>query len=323
MRINKFILMASTAFATNISAAQAEISVIASIKPVHSLVAGVMKGVGSPNIIVDGAGSPHSYSLKPSQAKELQEANAVFWFGRDLETFLEKPIEALSSKANVVKLLDTDGLLKLEFREGGPFSEHDHDDHKDHDDHDDHKDHDDHDDHHDHGEHDPHVWLDPKNASILVGKIADELSLIDPSNATKYANNAKKIQGDLNQLVEDITVELKPLSNEGYIVFHDAYQYFEKRFGVSAIGSVTVSPEILPGIERTKELREKIVSLEASCVFSEPQFEPKIVNTLVEGTGVGTGVLDPLGASIENGPDLYFKLIRNMASSIKNCLTKS
>ena len=132
MRINKFILMASTAFATSISAAQAEISVIASIKPVHSLVAGVMKGVGSPNIIVDGAGSPHSYSLKPSQAKELQEANAVFWFGRDLETFLEKPIEALSSNANVVKLLDTDGLLKLEFREGGPFSEHDHDDHDDH-----------------------------------------------------------------------------------------------------------------------------------------------------------------------------------------------
>ena len=319
MRINKFILMASTAFATSISAAQAEISVIASIKPVHSLVAGVMKGVGSPNIIVDGAGSPHSYSLKPSQAKELQEANAVFWFGRDLETFLEKPIEALSSNANVVKLLDTDGLLKLEFREGGPFSEHDHDDHDDHKDHDDHDDHD----HHDHGEHDPHVWLDPKNASLLVEKIADELSLIDPSNATKYANNAKKIQGDLNQLVEDITIELKPLSNEGYIVFHDAYQYFEKRFGVSAIGSVTVSPEILPGVERTKELREKIVSLEASCVFSEPQFEPKIVNTLVEGTGVGTGVLDPLGASIENGPDLYFKLIRNMASSLKNCLTKS
>ena len=147
MRINKFILMASTAFATSISVAQAEISVIASIKPVHSLVAGVMKGVGSPNIIVDGAGSPHSYSLKPSQAKELQEANAVFWFGRDLETFLEKPIEALSSNANVVKLLDTDGLLKLEFREGGPFSEHDHDDHDDHDDHKDHDDHDDHDDH--------------------------------------------------------------------------------------------------------------------------------------------------------------------------------
>ncbi len=159
----------------------------------------------------------------------------------------------------------------------------------------------------------------------MVEKIADELSLIDPSNAdTKYANNAKKIQGDLNQLVEDITVELKPLSNEGYIVFHDAYQYFEKRFGVSAIGSVTVSPEILPGaVERTKELREKIVSLEASCVFSEPQFEPKIISTLVEGTQVGTGVLDPLGASIENGPDLYFKLIRNMASSLKNCLTKS
>ena len=343
MRANKFILMASTAFATSISVAQADISVVASIKPVHSLVAGVMEGIGTPNIIVDGAGSPHSYSLKPSQARELQDADAVFWFGHGLETFLEKPLEAISTNAKVVELIDTDGLLKLKFREGGPFSEHDHDDdHKDHDDDhkdrdddhkdhdDDHKDHDDdhkdHDDDHEdhaHGEYDPHIWLDPKNASILVQKISDELSVIDPSNADAYVNNAKKMEEKLNLLVNELKTTLEPFSDEGYIVFHDAYQYFEKRFGVSAIGSVTVSPEILPGAERTIELREKIVSLEASCVFSEPQFEPKIISTLVEGTQVGTGVLDPLGASIENGPDLYFKLIRNMASSLKNCLTKS
>ena len=141
MRANKFILMASTAFATSISVAQADISVVASIKPVHSLVAGVMEGIGTPNIIVDGAGSPHSYSLKPSQARELQDADAVFWFGHGLETFLEKPLEAISTNAKVVELIDTDGLLKLKFREGGPFSEHDHDDdHKDHDDDDDHND---------------------------------------------------------------------------------------------------------------------------------------------------------------------------------------
>jgi zinc transport system substrate-binding protein len=127
----------------------------------------------------------------------------------------------------------------------------------------------------------------------------------------------------INELVEELTIELKPLSDEGYIVFHDAYQYFEKRFGISAVGSVTVSPEILPGVKRTKELRHKITDLGASCVFSEPQFEPKLVETLVEGTEVGTGVLDPLGASIQNGPDLYFKLIRNMASSLKDCLLKS
>ena len=315
MRANKFILMASTAFATSISVAQADISVVASIKPVHSLVAGVMEGIGTPNIIVDGAGSPHSYSLKPSQARELQDADAVFWFGHGLETFLEKPLEAISTNAKVVELINTDGLLKLKFREGGPFSEHDHDDdHKEHDD--DHKD-------HAHGEYDPHIWLDPKNASILVQKISDELSVIDPSNTDAYVNNAKKMEEKLNLLVNELKTALEPFSDEGYIVFHDAYQYFEKRFGVSAIGSVTVSPEILPGAERTIELREKIVSLEASCVFSEPQFEPKIISTLVEGTQVGTGVLDPLGASIENGPDLYFKLIRNMASSLKNCLTKS
>ena len=322
MRVNKFILLASTAIATSISAAHADVSVITSIKPLHSLVSGVMDGVGSPNIIVDGAVSPHSYSLKPSQARDLQEADIVFWFGRDLETFLEKPIEAISSDANIVKLLDTEGLLKLNFREGGPFSEHDHDDHDDHKDHDDHDDHKDHDEH-DHGEYDPHVWLDPQNASILVQKISDELSAIDSANAANYANNAAKMKNQLNELVEELTIELKPLSDEGYIVFHDAYQYFEKRFGISAVGSVTVSPEILPGVERTKELRHKVTDLEASCVFSEPQFEPKLVEILVEGTEVGTGVLDPLGASIQNGPDLYFKLIRNMASSLKNCLLKS
>ena len=331
MRVVSTAFLATTILMSSTTLANADVKVIASIKPVHSLVAAVMDGVGKPELLVEGAGSPHTYSLKPSQAKKLQEADLVFWMSHDLEAFLENSIEGIAKNAKSVPLMESHGLTTLNFREGGAFDAHshddhdDHDDHKDHDDHDDHKDHDGHDDHghHDHGEHDPHVWLDPKNASLLVEKIADELSLIDPSNATKYANNAKKIQGDLNQLVEDITVELKPLSNEGYIVFHDAYQYFEKRFGVSAIGSVTVSPEILPGVERTKELREKIVSLEASCVFSEPQFEPKIVSTLVEGTQVGTGVLDPLGASIENGPDLYFKLIRNMASSLKNCLTKS
>ncbi|MDG1029382.1 MAG: zinc ABC transporter substrate-binding protein, partial [Alphaproteobacteria bacterium] len=201
-----------------------------------------------------------------------------------------------------------------------------HDDHDDkHDDHDDkHDDHDDkHDDHDDHNETDPHVWLDPQNAKALVHEIEEQLAKIDPENAEVYEANASIIMKKLDKLTNEIDVNLKPIRGRGYVVFHDAYQYFENRFGISAIGSITVSPEAMPGAERVRELQEKIIELDATCVFSEPQFQPKLIATVTEGTNAGTGVLDPLGASLENGPKLYFELIRNMANSLKDCLTKS
>ena len=205
------------------------------------------------------------------------------------------------------------------------------DDHDDHgkdkhakDDHDDHgKDKhakDDHDDH-GHGEFDPHVWLDPINAKAIVHEIEEALVKADPKNAQKYEANADRISGEMDQLVKELRAQLQPVQDKGFIVFHDAYQYFEQRFGVSAIGSITVSPEVMPGAERVSVLRNKIKDLKATCVFSEPQFEPKLVTTLVEGTGARTGVLDPLGASLTKGPDLYFQLVREMARSLKECLS--
>ena len=150
--------------------------------------------------------------------------------------------------------------------------------------------------------------------------IADVLSDSDPDNKQTYEANADAMLTKLDQLVDDVTTELKPVQDRGYIVFHDAYQYFERRFNVSAIGSITVSPEVLPGADRIRELQEKVASLDASCVFSEPQFEPRLVSTITENTNTRTGVLDPLGSSIENGPDQYFQLIRDMSSSLKECL---
>ena len=199
----------------------------------------------------------------------------------------------------------------------------DHDDHK-HDDHDDHK-HDDHEEdghagHDDHGEFDVHFWLDPKNAKAMVHEIEEHLSKADPKNAQIYASNADSLMAKLDDLIVEINAELTPVSGKGYIVFHDAYQYFENRFGVSAVGSITVSPEIMPGAERIREIQEKVKSLNATCVFSEPQFEPKLVNTIIQGTTARSGVLDPLGATIEDGPELYFTLIRNLAKSLKECL---
>jgi zinc transport system substrate-binding protein len=363
--------------------------VVASIKPVHSLVAAVMQGVDAPYLLVDGAGSPHTYALKPSQARQLQDADLVFWMSHDLEAFLEKPIESIATNAASIQLMESHGLTKLNFREGGAFDSHDHDD-KGHDDHghddkghddhghddkghddhghddkghddhghddkghddhghddkghDDHghddKGHDDHghddkghDDHgHDdkgHDDHghdgvDPHVWLDPANAKAMIHEIEEALVEADPAHAAAYEANAEALMLKIDSLLTEVDAQLEPVKGRGYVVFHDAYQYFEARFGVSAIGSITVSPEVLPGAERVSELQQKVRELDATCVFSEPQFEPKLVATVAENTNAGTGVLDPLGASIDNGPELYFTLIRNMAKSLKACLSRS
>ncbi|MEO1651388.1 MAG: zinc ABC transporter substrate-binding protein [Pseudomonadota bacterium] len=307
------------------TAAGADVDVVVSIKPIHSLVAGVMKGVGTPTLIVDGAASPHSYALKPSQATALQNADVVFWMGHNLETFLEKPLEGLASKARVIELIDAKSLTKLEMREGSSFEAHAHHEGDDHDDHDDgakkakHAGHEG----HGHNETDVHVWLDPLNAVALVGEIEAALSKADAPNAATYKKNADALVAQLKSLVTEVSKTLKPVQGKGYIVFHDAYQYFEKRFGVTATGSVTVSPEVMPGARRIKELRAKVKRLDVACVFSEPQFEPKLVKTVAEGTSAKTAVLDLLGASIDNGPDLYFTLIRNMANSLRTCLSKA
>ena len=335
MRFIRTAFLATTILSAGGSLAQADVKVVTSIKPVHSLVSAVMAGVGEPSLLVKGAGSPHTYALKPSQAQLLQDAELVFWMSHDLEAFLENSIESIATNAKSVPLMEAHGLTKLAFREGGAFDSHDHDDNDDHghEEHDEHKhdehgheDHDDHDEHkHDehahHGE-DPHVWLDPVNAKAMVHEIEEALVEADPSNAAAYEANAEALMSRLDDLVAEIDAELEPVKGRGYVVFHDAYQYFEARFGVSAVGSITVSPEVLPGAERVAELQDKVRDLGATCVFSEPQFEPKLVATVTENTNAGTGVLDPLGASIKDGPDLYFTLIRNMAKSLKNCLLK-
>ena len=330
MRYFRTTIFATAMLSSATISAQADVYVVASIKPIHSLVSAVMQGVGEPSLLIEGAGSPHNYALKPSQAYELEKANLIFWIGHDLEAFLQRTIENIAPQAVSVPLIESHGIKTLPFREGASFEEHDHDKHDehDHDKHDEH-DHDKHDEHdhdkhdeHDHGEFDPHVWLDPNNAKILVAEIEEQLTKIYPKHADTFAKNANTITKELDALRDEINLELKDVKSKGYIVFHDAYQYFERRFDMSALGSITVSPEVMPGVNRIRKLQQKVKQLEAICVFSEPQFEPKLVATITENTSAGSGVLDPLGASIEKGPQLYFKLIRNMALSIKECLSK-
>ena len=314
MRIIKATLIATAIFSSSLAYASEGLSVVTSIKPIHSLVSAVMDGIGTPSLIIEGAGSPHTYALKPSQAKALQDADLVFWVGPAIESFLEKPIKEVASSARIVTLSDAHGLIKIEFREGGNFDSHD--DHAKHDDHDDHAKHD------DHGQFDMHVWLDPENAKMIINAIEEALIEADPHNARIYQGNAANVKRDLDKLITEVDAEMSPVKGTSYVVFHDAYQYFEDRFGMKPVGSITVSPETLPGAKRVKELREKIKSLNASCVFSEPQFEPKLIATVIEGTSAGKGVLDPLGVSIKAGPEMYFTLIRNMSKSLKNCLSR-
>ena len=225
--------------------ANAEINVVASVKPVHSLVSGVMDGVGKPDLIVQGSASPHTYSLRPSQARQLEDADLVFWMGHELESFLEQPLEAIATKAHVVELIDSSKLKKIQMREGGMFDAHAHDDHDDHDEHEGHDD-------HGHGEFDVHVWLDPENAKVLVNEIKLALIELDPVNASKYEANSTKMNTKLAQLIDEVSNKLESEQGKGYVVFHDAYQYFEQRFGMSAVGSITVSPEVVPGANRIR-----------------------------------------------------------------------
>ena len=294
-----------------ISAANAEVKVVTSIKPIHSLVSYVMDGVGKPNVIVDGYNSPHGFSLKPSHAKMLENADIVIWVGEDLEAFLEKPLKTIAKKAKNIEVMDLKGIKKFEFREKNIFEEHD--DHKGHDDH---KEKDDHEGHH-HGEHDPHVWLDPINAKVIIKEITKELVKLDSENSYAYKSNSKKALADIDRLVKDIKKDLN--KNLRFVVFHDAYQYFENRFGIQVLGALTVNTDVMPGAEQLSEIREVIEHEKVNCLFSEPQFNPAIIKSIAKDTNVKTGILDPLGANLDKGNDLYFDLLRNMASSFKGC----
>lgn len=281
--------------------------VVASIKPIHSLVAAVMGDTGEPFLIIRGGASPHTFSLRPSVAKKISTAQLIFWIGETLEISLAKPVRALSRRARLVTLSRAPGVTRVPLREGGLFDAHGPDGH----------------DHHAEEEFDNHSWLDPANAKIFAGQIEQALVTIDPENAARYRANADVLRKNLDVLIQDIRKTLRPVKGRPFIVFHDAYQYFERRFGLSAAGSIVINPDRAPGARRLSAIRTKIQQSGALCVFSEPQFTPRLVSIVVRGTRARTGVLDPVGADLPDGPDLYFKLMRNMATAFANCLGAS
>lgn len=280
--------------------------VVASIRPLHGLVAEVMAGVGAPELLVPAGASPHTFALRPSDAQRLRQAQLVFWVGEQLEGFLDGPLSTLAGGARVVSLMDAPGVELLETRAGGDWEADEHG----------------HEEEHGHAEYDAHVWLDPQNARAWVYEIARHLANMDPANAALYGRNATGVERRLESLSAEMEATLAPVRDKRFIVFHDAYRYLENRFGLRAVGSITVSPERAPGAKRVAALRDKVRKLKAVCVFAEPQFEPKLVRTLVEGTAARIGTLDPEGAALQDGPDLYFDLMRNLASGLASCLKR-
>lgn len=295
-----------------------EPAVVATIPPVHSLVAAVMEGVGQPQRLLPPGASPHSYALKPSEALMLSRADVIFRVDPSLESFLNQPLESLPQGARVVTLASVPGTERLPTRAGGAWDavddDHGHHEHE-------HEHEEDHGGDHEHGPIDGHSWLDPRNAAAWTSAIAEALSGADPAHAEAYAANARKARERLGALEQRLADRLAPVRGVPYLVFHDAYQYFEHRFGLNAAGAVTVSPDRAPGARRVAELRELVRTSGAACVFSEPQFEPRLVSVVIEDTPARTAVLDPLGAALPAGPDLYPTLLENLAEDLADCLS--
>ncbi len=288
-------------------------AVVVTVKPVHALIAGVMQGVAEPELLIDGAVSPHTYALKPSDARQLAKARVVFVVGARLEGFLDNVLENLASGTRVVEMAGLPGIRTLPVRQGGLWEaeEHLHDEHA-------------------HGEQgdeedirdaiDPHLWLDPANARLLVEAAAEALAEADADHAATYRRNASAVAAELDALDAELRQVLLPVRGVPYLVFHDGYHYFEERYGLSPAGSVTLSPERPPGPRRIAAIRARIVDGDIRCLFREPQFSPKLVDMLSADTSVAIGVLDAYGSDIPAGPGAYAAMMRGLADSLRRGL---
>ena len=304
------ILIIFMLFITQVKAAS-DLKVLVSIKPFHSLVSGIMEGVSEPLLLINGNNSPHSYALRPSSAENLQQADLVFWGGEILEGFLTKPLQSLSSRAKLVSLQETAGLRLLPLRSGIGWQKHETDSTNDHSAEDETT---------STSGTDPHIWLDPYNAKIISAKIVEILTEMDPQNAQSYRINGEKYGLRLELLDRKLKAEMTKVAETPYMVFHDAYQYFEKRYQLNVVGSMTLHIGFGSSVRRLTAVRKTIQKEKIRCIFSEPQFSPKLLQTVIAGTNVKQGTLDPLGAGLESGAELYFTLLNNLSHNLSSCL---
>ena len=305
LRHVRHILLALVVLANAGGAARAAAPVVvASILPLHSLLANVMAGVGSPLLLMRPGSSPHNYVMRPSEAAMLAHADLVFWLGESGERILLKPLSLPSGTARrMVALLDQPSIHPLALRPVGPWS----------------------------GPARPapdrrsyltdsHIWLDPEIAREIVAIMVAELSRVDPSHAGVYAANGRRTDARLVQLDATLRRRLEPVRDVPYMVYHEAFQYFEQRYGLSDMGSVSDNSDIQPGARLIEALKATIVKKQVRCLFVEPQFSSSLVRVLADGTKLRTGIVDPEGATLTPGPDAYFEMMTTLGNSLASCL---
>lgn len=271
--------------------------VVVSIAPLHALVSGVMDGVGSPQLLLRGNQSPHAFSLRPSEARLLHRAQLLFWIDPALEMPIARMLPALST-TRAVAMLDLAGIERLPLREL-----HAHDDHA----------------HSERHPPDPHIWLSPGNAMVMSDAIAGVLSETDPDNAPRYRANAAAQRARLQALDVDLRRQLtRP--GAAYAVFHDAYQYLEQRYGLAPAATVSTHPERSQSAAHLRQLRRRLDEHGVRCLFSEPQFDARLVERLSDGLAIRHAVLDPLGSEVAPGPHAYEQTLRAIADTLAACV---
>jgi zinc transport system substrate-binding protein len=283
--------------------------VVVSIAPMHSLIAGLMKGITTPELLVKGGTSHHGFSLRPSQIRTITQANVIFWLGAEAETFLKRPLANARPEQRVFNLTQSPGLTLLGTRSGQKWqAKHDEESSGSHD----HR--------YEDEATDPHIWLDPLNAQVIVKTATVVLIEADPERADQYQENSDRLLFRLQNLDMEMRNAVALARGKPYLVFHDAYQYFEHRYGLNAAGAISISPERRPGAKRLREIQRTLKEINAHCIFVEPQFPSNFLQAIVGEGEYYTGTLDPLGIDIPPGPDMYFILIRRLSSTLVACL---
>ncbi|WP_159567581.1 zinc ABC transporter substrate-binding protein ZnuA [Budvicia diplopodorum] len=291
-------------------ATQASAAVLTTTKPLGFIASAITDGIMPTEVLLPDGASPHDYALRPSDVQRLRSADLVIWVGPDMEAFLTKPLQQIDEKKKIA--LSELSSVKPLLSKGTEQEEHD--DHSQHD----HADSDGHD--HDHGDYDMHLWMSPEIAKRSAIAIHDQLLELMPQNKAKLDANLHQFEQELEQTKEKVVNILQPLHGKGYFVFHDAYGYFEKAFGLSQAGHFTVNPEIQPGAQRLHQIRTQLVEHKAVCVFAEPQFQPAVINAVAQGTDVRIRTLDPLGSNIALGKDSYVKFLTQLSQQFAGCL---
>ncbi|WP_394662234.1 zinc ABC transporter substrate-binding protein ZnuA [uncultured Pantoea sp.] len=289
-------------------------AVVTSIKPLGFIAAAISEGITPVEVLLPDGASEHDYALRPSDVKRIKNADLVIWVGPEMEAFLTKPAAALPASRNLeIAALPA---VKSQLIRGGEDEDEDEEGHAS----DKSEDQDSSHTHHHHGEYNMHLWMSPKIAQESAVAIHGKLLELMPESKAKLDANLQQFEAALAETDKHIGAQLAPVRNKGYFVFHDAYSYFEKHYGLSPAGHFTVNPEIQPGAQRLHQIRTQLVEQKAVCVFAEPQFRPAVIDAVSRGTSVRKGTLDPLGMGISLTKDSYVKFLSQLSSQYASCL---